>query len=584
MAKRTAKKYEFIRKVGTGGMATVDLVRVREGLGVSRTLVLKRLLPHRASVPEFRKLFLQEAQLAAQLQHPNLVQFVGFDEDDDGMFLLLEYVDGLSLRDLIAHARSHKRLLPPGLCARIIAGACEGLAYAHELRDASTGRPLYLVHRDVSPENILLSRHGEIKVVDFGVAKVHAGDALTNAESGFKGKYAYMSPEQSRALDLDRRSDVFSLGLVLYELIAGRKPFEVKSDVEIIQAIRFRSFTSLRALRPELPEEIQEIMEWALAKAPAERYADCRAFQVALEAFANGLKTPAESRHLAAFVNVTLRERGHADAGPRDDSMLAPATFADPTQLPETLAKAPTADTRSPPAAPVPPQGRLEHLAAAANGGNKGETALPLAPQGLSDARAPEAPWTEKAFSILGKVTLVGLAVWGLWLLLPRLSEKIHPSASPLEPDAGMGTPVADKAPPVGPKGPTSVKTPVVVTRKPKQPTVVQGASTVASVQSAPSVAALTREENEQEAAAGDAAQRPPEVGPSAADVKNEVTGEEPQEQSPSSIVPDAGPLAELSTTPPSEPKAEAIQEAEATSEGPEWDGGGREGPMDASQ
>ncbi len=252
--------------------------------GFEKTLVLKRILPHLAEDPQFVEMFLGEATLAAQLEHPNVVQIFDFGEADGAYYLAMEYIDGPNLRTLSKRARTVGVALPPVCCARIIASACEGLAFAHDFADPKTGEPLGLIHRDISPDNILLSRQGAVKVVDFGIAK--AINQTHKTQTGLlKGKIAYMSPEQLQARPFDRRVDVYALGIVLYELLTGQKPFEATTDVSMLKAIVSEPLVPAVSRRPDLPPALGNILAKALSKEPGQRYPDCRTFQADLEHF-----------------------------------------------------------------------------------------------------------------------------------------------------------------------------------------------------------------------------------------------------------------------------------------------------------
>jgi eukaryotic-like serine/threonine-protein kinase len=278
-------RYRLIRKLANGGMAEVFLARVEGPLGFEKRLVLKRLLPHLAEDPEYLGMFLDEARLVARLEHPNLVQLFDFGEEAGRYYLAMEYVDGPSLWALSRRAWQRKRLLAPELCAWLISQACAGLAHAHALADPSTGQPLGLVHRDVSLDNLLVSRTGNVKVVDFGIAKVTSAAPRTQA-GVLKGKVACMAPEYLQGLPIDSRVDVYALGVALYELVAGRKPFEADSDLQLMRAtLSGDLLVYVRALRPEVPEALARIIHRALAQDRELRYRDCRELQEDLEAF-----------------------------------------------------------------------------------------------------------------------------------------------------------------------------------------------------------------------------------------------------------------------------------------------------------
>ena len=294
-------RYEVIRKLATGGMAEVFLARVAGPLGFEKTLVVKRILPHLADEPTFVEMFLAEAKLVAQLNHPHIVQIFDFGETDGAYFVAMEYIDGPNLRTLLKHARAREIQLPPTLCAKMIAFACEGLAYAHDFHDPVTRRPLNLIHRDISPDNILLSRQGALKVADFGIAKA-AGHGPMTQEGILKGKLPYMSPEHLRGKKLDRRADVYALGLVLYELLTCRKPFDVTTEAGLLRAIIEDPLIPAVERRPDLPRHLQQILDRALSKDRDDRYPDCHSFQAELERFALSEGEALGSLHIARLI------------------------------------------------------------------------------------------------------------------------------------------------------------------------------------------------------------------------------------------------------------------------------------------
>jgi serine/threonine protein kinase len=323
-------KYELISRLALGGMAEVFLAKAAGPMGFEKTLVVKRILAHLAEDPDFVQMFLTEARLAAQLNHPNIIQIFDFGEANGAYFLAMEYIDGPNLRVLLKKARLQGLALPPALCARIVASACEGLAFAHDFSDPLTHEPLGLIHRDVSADNILVSRQGAVKVVDFGIAKA-AGQSHKTQSGLIKGKVAYMSPEQIRAKPLDRRVDVYALGVVFYELLTGRKPFDAPTDAALMEAIISAPLVPAAQYRPELSPAVQRILERALAKDRDRRYANCRAFQIDLEDFILSAGKPVGAYELSEFV-----------------TQLAPAASADGTAWKDTgEIPAPAAKTQS---------------------------------------------------------------------------------------------------------------------------------------------------------------------------------------------------------------------------------------------
>src|SRR5438552_5671450 len=217
-------KYKLLRLIASGGMAEVYLARQAGAAGFEKLVCLKRILPHLARDRQFVEMFLNEARLAARLDHPNIVSIYDLGEANGNYFIAMEFIDGPSLRAVHKLSAERNELLPiPEIC-KIISMAAGGLQYAHDLAD-DKGEPLHLVHRDISPDNLLVHRNGSAKVVDFGIAKAANSSSQTRTGT-LKGKVAYMPPEQLRGEQLDRRTDVFALGVVLYELLTGKRPWD----------------------------------------------------------------------------------------------------------------------------------------------------------------------------------------------------------------------------------------------------------------------------------------------------------------------------------------------------------------------
>ncbi|WP_338872480.1 serine/threonine-protein kinase [Myxococcus stipitatus] len=300
-------KYQLIRKLAAGGMAEVFLAKAVGPGGFEKTLVLKRILPHLAEDPSFVEMFLGEARLVARLNHPHIVQIFDFGESEGTYFLAMEFIDGPNLRRWRREARSRGLLLPPNICAKVVALAAEGLAFAHDFEDPVTGQALGLIHRDVSPDNILVSRQGAVKVVDFGIAKV-VGQKHRTQTGMVKGKVPYMPPEQVRGEPLDRRVDVYALGVVLYELLTGHLPFEEASAVATMHAVLEREPVPVSRHREDIPQALQSIISVALRKKREDRYPDCRALQADLERFVMSTGEPVGAYQLARSIALTVDE------------------------------------------------------------------------------------------------------------------------------------------------------------------------------------------------------------------------------------------------------------------------------------
>ncbi|HSP78283.1 MAG TPA: serine/threonine-protein kinase, partial [Myxococcaceae bacterium] len=315
-------------------MAEVYLAKAMGPMGFAKTLVVKRILPHLAEDPSFVEMFFSEARLAALLNHPNIVQIFDFGEADDAYFLAMEYIDGPNLRSLCRRAYEAGTPLPTHLCAKLLSFACEGLAYAHEFADPETGEPLRLIHRDVSLDNILVASNGGVKVVDFGIAKA-ANQSHRTRTGMIKGKIAYMPPEQLQGQPLDLRVDVFALGVVLYELLSGKKPFDAESEVGMIQAILNEPVVPVNERRSDVPEPLQHVLSRALAKDRDERYGSCREMQADLDRFLQTSAEPIGAFHISQLVARIAPEavapwktpgQGSAARAPSSGERAAPAT------------------------------------------------------------------------------------------------------------------------------------------------------------------------------------------------------------------------------------------------------------------
>lgn len=311
-------RYEIIGRLAVGGMAELYLARVTGLEGFRKLVVLKRILPERAANKEFVRMFLDEARLAALLQHPNIAQVYDIGSVDGHYFFTMEYVHGESLQKVLAASRFAGRDVPLDQAIAIGAGIAAGLHHAHEKTDPE-GRPLGIVHRDVSPSNVLVTYEGGVKVVDFGVAKAAERQAKTRAGT-LKGKVAYMSPEQCRGEHIDRRSDVFSIGIVLYELTTGVRPFQGENEFTVLQHITARDPPPPSAVRPGYPAALEKIVLRSLRRDPEERYPTAQALQVDLEAFAREQKLLVSSVALASFMEQLFGKKRDAWSLDGDDA------------------------------------------------------------------------------------------------------------------------------------------------------------------------------------------------------------------------------------------------------------------------
>ena len=282
-------EFEILRRLGAGGMAEVFLAKKRGAEGTYKLLVVKRVLPAHGASRRFRTMFVEEAHLATRLNHPNIVQVYEFsDHGEDGLLLSMEYVEGFDLGKLMAAAKQKGGHIPPYVAAFIVAEAAKGLHYAHERKDEG-GVPLAIVHRDVSPQNILLSYEGVVKIADFGIATAN----LFREEVGvLKGKFGYMSPEQARGERVDRRSDIYALGVVLYELFALRSPYGKLDDDALLDAVRNGRFEPPSTWAPEVPPELEAIVLRAMSPTASDRFQTAREFADALSPHYHHVRAP----------------------------------------------------------------------------------------------------------------------------------------------------------------------------------------------------------------------------------------------------------------------------------------------------
>jgi tRNA A-37 threonylcarbamoyl transferase component Bud32 len=348
-------KIRIVRRLASGGMAEVYRAQVVGPEGFEKDICLKRVLPHLARDHEFLEMFKAEARLAAKLQHTNIVQIFDFGEDDGTYFLTMELVDGCDLRGALKVAGAQGRRVPPGLAAYIAAEAAKGLAYAQ--------RREQIVHRDISPHNLLLSWNGEVKVADFGIAKA-ASRASATRSGVLKGKLAYMAPEQALGEPVDGRSDLFSLGLVLYEMLTGIRPFQGATETETLGRVLHHVIAPPASISPDLPEALCAIAMRALERNREARFASAEEMGHELQRFLFTLPPEeATAPGLSAFLESLrpgmdlLEEPGHTQLA--GDAVHAPTITADghypvaragdPTRLrrEDTIESAPIALTRS---------------------------------------------------------------------------------------------------------------------------------------------------------------------------------------------------------------------------------------------
>jgi serine/threonine-protein kinase len=307
-------RYELISRLAAGGMAELFVARQRSVSGFEKQLCIKRILAGRSQDDEFVRMFLDEARVAATLHHPNIVQIYDVGHVDDEYYIAMELIVGKNLVEIMrAGYRVGHRALPLQHTITVAAAVCDGLHHAHEKRDLD-GVSLGIVHRDVTPQNVMVTYDGGVKLVDFGIAKATCRENQT-AVGTLKGKLGYMSPEQCRGHAVDRRSDVFALGVVLYELTTGKRLYREKTEFETLKKIVDGPVPSPRELDPTLPAELDGIVSRCLQKSPDDRFQDARGVHMALDALARRLQLHTGTVALAHWMERVFPEAALARAG-----------------------------------------------------------------------------------------------------------------------------------------------------------------------------------------------------------------------------------------------------------------------------
>ncbi|HLX08322.1 MAG TPA: TonB family protein [Thermoanaerobaculia bacterium] len=416
-------QYTLLERIAVGGMAEVWKARMRGVEGFQKTVAIKKILPYMTDNAEFVGMFIDEAKLAAQLSHHNIIHIYDLGKIGSDFYIAMEYVDGKDLRSLLNAARQRGTPLPLGLALLIGVRLASALDYAHRKRDFE-GREMGLVHRDVSPQNVLISYDGDVKLCDFGIAKAVSKAGQTQM-GALKGKLQYMSPEQARGSLVDARSDIFSLGTVLFEMLTGQRLFDGDSEMSVLEAVRQVKVRSPRLVDPAIPQEVDEIVMHALAGRPEDRFQTAGELEQRLEGLLFALKPSPSHSDLAAFVRLALA--APAGAAPADRPQpasaagvttpssrsgvqapaLVPPTRTPPppfAPLPRVAAPPPAAAIPAPAVAPAPVPSFPQSPAAA---GAQPQEVAPLLP--LGEVRADEA-WRPVRLLLVAAVVVLALA------------------------------------------------------------------------------------------------------------------------------------------------------------------------------
>ena len=308
--------YTVLERLGGGGQAEVFRGTAETVKGFKKAVAIKRVLPHLTSNPQFVTMFLDEARLSLFLQHANVVQVFDISKAADGTyFLVMEYVNGCDLKALIAYHKEHQ-VKDLALTLHIMVEAAKGLHYAHTLDHPHLHTPLGIVHRDISPPNIMLSKNGEVKVVDFGLAKADSQVEITD-EGVVKGKFSYLAPEATLGLEVDARADVFALGIITWEMLTGWRLFSGDTPHKTVEMVKAARIPSITALNPNVDQELEGIIRKALARDRDQRFQTAADYGDALAQYLFSRELKVTSRNVAAAVR---------------DAKLAKERAADPKQ------------------------------------------------------------------------------------------------------------------------------------------------------------------------------------------------------------------------------------------------------------
>jgi serine/threonine-protein kinase len=415
------RRYDLLERIAGGGMGEVFLAKAFGAHGFEKDLAIKRILPHLARDREFEGRFIREAKLAAQLNHPNIVQVIDFGHFDGALYMAMEYVDGPDLSSILAACQQRGSRLPIGAAMQMCMALLKGLDYAHRLG---------IVHRDISPSNVLVSRSGVAKVADFGVAGAAAVLEAPAAKRAVVGKWRYMSPEQARGESLDARSDLFSAGVVLFEVLTGQRLFPAATSREAIDMIATRPIPEVSRVRPDLPAALDVVLDRALDRDPARRFGDAGGFLQALveisysqQIVATELEVARALEDLEPFARPTpLAHKGGGVEITRSVPGASGVDTRSPTQIDRPIDRL-TAPMMGPPPALGTVVGPFTTPAAAARARRRG---------------APPALWA----AIVGVAAAI-ISIAGL-----RLFAGVEPTPAPKEPALIEATaPLADDPP-----------------------------------------------------------------------------------------------------------------------------------------
>ncbi len=313
----TFGRYQLLERLAVGGMAEIFRARQTGAHGFEKILVIKRILPHLAADPEFLAMFIDEAKLQCALQHPKIVQVFEFGEVEGQYYIALEYVDGMDALGLLRACAHRRQRLPVRLAVHIACEVLDALDYAHSQRGPD-GQPLGIVHRDVSPSNVFISRRGDVKLGDFGIARATEKQRQSKTQAGtLKGKYGYMAPEQVVGGEIDGRADLFAVGIVLAEMLMGRRLFTAPNDLDVLLMVRDARLDRLNRYGSDIPPALRKVLDRMLARDPEVRYPTAGALRDTLQEFLFESRQRVSAGDLGVFLD-TLRDRAVPVAPPSE--------------------------------------------------------------------------------------------------------------------------------------------------------------------------------------------------------------------------------------------------------------------------
>ena len=321
------QRYRVIERLASGGMAEVFIAESAGIEGFKKRVAIKRVLPHLSEKKAFIAMFLDEARLSAHLSHSCVAQVFDIGVGDNAYFIVMEYVDGADLKGVIEHLRKTGSPFPMQLAVFIASKLCEGLSYAHELT-STENEPLHVVHRDMSPPNVLITKYGEVKIVDFGLAK--ATSQLQKSESGIiKGKFSYLSPEAALGQEVDARTDIFAVGIILWEMLSGRRLFIGDTDFATVKLVQKAEIPSISQINKDVPIELERIIARSLTRDPKARYQTARDLGRDLISFLYKNGRPVSPYDIAELVRGAMANRKpkKADKGSIIDRLIEEALF-----------------------------------------------------------------------------------------------------------------------------------------------------------------------------------------------------------------------------------------------------------------